>query len=390
MTSAFHHGVRVIEVNEGTRTIRVPSTSVIGIVATATAADNTTFPLDEPVLVTDIAAALAKAGTGGTLKRALDTIDKLARAMVVVVRVAEGEDDEDTTANIIGTVLESGKKTGLKALLSAEQKLGVKPRLLGVPELDTPSVTAELIIIAKKLRAFCYASCFECETKEDAVEYRDDFSARELMLLWPNVMSVAPGAALPSECSAVAFALGLRAQIDTNVGWHKTLSNVVIDGALGISNDVFFDLQDPATDAGYLNQNEITTLVNSRGFRFWGNRTTSSDPLFAFENYTRTGQVIADMVAEAHLWAVDMPLHPSLARDIIESLNQKFRELRNARLIVDATAWLDPEINTVDTLKAGKLRIDYDYTPVPPLEDLGFNQRITDHYLANFADSVNR
>ena len=40
------------------------------------------------------------------------------------------------------------------------------------------------------------------------------------------------------------------------------------------------------------------------------------------------------------------------------------------------------------TLKDGKLYIDYDYTPVPPLENLLFQQRITDRYLADFAASV--
>ena len=37
------------------------------------------------------------------------------------------------------------------------------------------------------------------------------------------------------------------------------------------------------------------------------------------------------------------------------------------------------------TLKNGKLTLDYDYTPVPPLEDLTFQQRITDRYYADFA-----
>ncbi|MDR8378946.1 phage tail protein, partial [Acinetobacter baumannii] len=55
---------------------------------------------------------------------------------------------------------------------------------------------------------------------------------------------------------------------------------------------------------------------------------------------------------------------------------------------IGGDAWFDPEANTPDTLKVGKLATDYDYTPVPPLEDLTFRQRITDRYLANFAASV--
>ncbi|EER0855601.1 phage tail protein, partial [Escherichia coli] len=51
--------------------------------------------------------------------------------------------------------------------------------------------------------------------------------------------------------------------------------------------------------------------------------------------------------------------------------------------------WYDPESNDTATLKVGKLYIDYDYTPVPPLENLSLRQRITDTYLANLSDSVN-
>lgn len=50
----------------------------------------------------------------------------------------------------------------------------------------------------------------------------------------------------------------------------------------------------------------------------------------------------------------------------------------------------EPETSALTvTLKAGKLYIDYDYTPVPPLENLTLRQRITDKYLANLVTSVN-
>jgi phage tail sheath protein FI len=49
---------------------------------------------------------------------------------------------------------------------------------------------------------------------------------------------------------------------------------------------------------------------------------------------------------------------------------------------------VDPAANDATTLKAGKLFLDYDYTPVPPLENLLFRQRITDRYLMTFAESV--
>jgi uncharacterized protein len=72
----------------------------------------------------------------------------------------------------------------------------------------------------------------------------------------------------------------------------------------GLSASVYWDLQTTGTDADLLNQACVTTLIRKDGFKFWGQRTCSDDPLFLFENYTRTAQVLADTMAEAHMWAI--------------------------------------------------------------------------------------
>lgn len=388
MAENYHHGVRVFELSDGIRPIRTIATAVQGLVATADDADPLVFPENVPVLLTNTQAAVAKAGKTGTLSKALQAMANQANSVCVVVRVAAAEDEAAQTANVIGTVTAEGKYTGLKALLMAKSKLGVQPRIIGAPGLDPQAVATELVVIAKKLRAFAYAYCWGCKTKEEAVAYREAFGARELMLIWPNFVAFNTTTAQTETVPAVAVAMGLRAKIDNDIGWHKTLSNVAVNGVTGIDADVTWDLQDPATDAGYLNSNEITTLIQHDGFRFWGSRTCSDDPLFPFENYTRTAQVLADTVAEAHMWAVDLPLHGSLATDIIEGLKAKIRELARNKYLIGGDAWFDPEANSKDTLKAGKLATDYDYTPVPPLEDLTFRQRITDRYLADFASQV--
>ena len=73
---------------------------------------------------------------------------------------------------------------------------------------------------------------------------------------------------------------------------------------------------------------------------------------------------------------------------MLESINAKFRELKTAGYIIDAKAWFDPEANTKEALAGGALKIDYDYTPVPPLEDLTMQQRYTDRYLADFGARI--
>lgn len=388
MAQDYHHGVRVVEVNDGTRTISTVSTAIVGIVCTADDADAATFPLNTPVLITDVLTASGKAGKTGTLARTLDAIGDQSKPVTVVVRVPQGESEAETTSNIIGGVTADGKRTGMKALLAAPAQLGVKPRILGVPGHDTQAVATELLSVAQSLRAFTYLSAYGCKTVQEAIAYRANFSQREGMLIWPDFINFDTTLNADATAYSTARALGLRAKIDEQTGWHKSLSNVGVNGVTGISADVFWDLQDPATDAGLLNQNDITTLIRKDGFRFWGSRCLSDDPLFAFESYTRTAQVIADTMAEGQMWAVDGALNPSLARDIIEGLRAKLRSLVNQGYLLGADCWLDDSVNDKDSLKAGKLTIDYDYTPVPPLENLMLRQRITDQYLLDFSSQV--
>ncbi len=379
----FMHGITVTEVTEGVRSLVTVATAVIGLVATGPAAEAATFPLDRPVLVTDIAAAIGKAGATGTLRNALQAIADQVRCPVVVVRVAPGEEAEDTSANVIGTTV-AGMKTGMQALLAAEAQLGVKPRILGCPGLDTQAVTAALIVVAQKLRGMAYAAANGADTAA-ALVYRANFEARELMLIYPDFLAFDTTAAENVTSFGVARALGLRARIDQEQGWHKTISNVPVQGVVGLTKDIQFDIQDPACEANLLNAAQVSALVRTGGgFRVWGSRTCSEEPLFAFESAVRTAQVLMDTIAGGLVWAIDKPLRPSLAKDIVETINGELRQMKAAGQLIDGKAWFDIARNPPESLNGGKLLIDYDYTPVPPLENLALTQRITSSYLADF------
>ena len=389
MPANYHHGVRVVELNGGTRPIRTINTSVIGLVCTGPAADADYFPLDTPVLVTDVYEAIGKAGETGTLPFTLDAIRDQTNPLMVIVRVEEGADEAETTANIIGTVEADDTRTGLKALTMAKATVKVAPRILAVPGLDTQAVATELVSIAQELRAFAYVSAYGANNKTEAVTYRGNFGARELMVIWPDLQKFNTDTKVTDMAFATARAVGLRAKIDNEIGWHKTLSNVGVNGVTGISHHVFWDLQKPATDAGHLNENDVTTLIRQDGFRFWGSRTCAGpESLYAFENYTRTAQVLADTMAEAHMWVVDGVMSPANVKDVIEGVNAKLRTLTTQGYLLGGECWFDEALNVPTELKAGMLYIDYDYTPVPPMENVQFQQRITDRYLLDFAAAV--
>lgn len=388
MTStAYHHGARINETSDAALSLKTISTAVIGVVVTAADADAAAYPIDTPVLITRPQDGLAKAGTTGTLAKVLQAIADQVSCPVVVVRVTEGVDEAATTSNIVGTTDATGRYTGLKALLTAEQRVGVRPRILGVPGHDSLAVTQALATVAKQLGAFCYASCADATTIADAKTYRQGFSARELMLIWPDFTTWDTVANASAKAMTVAIAMGLRAQIDQTTGWHKVLSNVPVNNVTGISADVFFDYLTEGTDADILNEAGITTLINRNGFRFWGSRTCG-DGDFIFESYTRTAQVVAATIGDGVFEYTDKPMHASLVRDIVESINAKLRDLTAQGALLGGRCWFDPALNDTSRLKAGGLTLSYDYTPVPPLEDLTLRQTFTDTYVANLVAAV--
>jgi phage tail sheath protein FI len=86
----FKHGITLTEISTGARTLTAVSTAILGLVATAPDADADAFPLDRPVLVTDIETAIGKAGLAGTLARSLRAIADQTRPVLVVVRGRRG------------------------------------------------------------------------------------------------------------------------------------------------------------------------------------------------------------------------------------------------------------------------------------------------------------
>ncbi|AUV02259.1 phage tail protein [Enterobacteriaceae bacterium ENNIH1] len=382
MTDTRFHGARVKEETDLQTAINDIDSTVIGLVAVADDADPDTFPLNTPVLLTRVITVLGKAGKTGSLYKSLKAISDQVSTRVIVVRVAKAKtgDGEPTQAQlIIGGTATDGSYTGMFALLTAEQKTGYRPRILGIPDYDTAEVTAQLRVIAKQLRAFVYSYCDGCETIAEAKTYRSTFSEREGMLLWPNFIAYNALTGENEEFPAVAYALGLRAMIDNSQGWHKSLSNVAVSNVLGISKDVFWSLQAEDSDANELNNSEITTIIKRDGFRFWGNRTTDTDE-FIFEVYTRTAQILADSIAEAQFTTVDTPLTPANVKDVVNGITSKLKSLVTAGKLIGADCWFDIVDNPTTGLRQGKAIVRYNYSPVPPLEDLTMIQTFTDQY----------
>ena len=114
----------------------------------------------------------------------------------------------------------------------------------------------------------------------------------------------------------------------------------------------------------------------------WGNRTTSSDPKWAFLCVVRTADIINDSLLRAHLWAVDRGITKQYVNDVIEGVNAYLRNLVSLGAILGGTCWADPDLNTADQIADGKVYFDFDFTPVYPAEHIIFRSQLTNDYIS--------
>ena len=187
----FHHGITGRETASGKIPIRDAATAVIAMLAFADDADEEAFPLNTPVLVTSINRVLPKAGTTGNLRKNLEIISQITSPTLVVIRIDDPLGEVLNQSLVIGTTEETGQRTGLQALLTVKSVLGLTPKIICVPDVETIDIANAIGAICKKLRAYSYITPRNrdgviLETAYAVVNFRNMLAFREVELLWPE------------------------------------------------------------------------------------------------------------------------------------------------------------------------------------------------------------
>lgn len=128
-------GISITSVDDEPRPVTGADMAIVALVGPAADADVDVFPVNAPVRIfSDEATTTVKLGPGALADAVAGINDQLAAfevaAQIVIVRVAEGANDNETMTNIIGS---SAAKTGIWALTKAGPDLGIVPRLVAVP-----------------------------------------------------------------------------------------------------------------------------------------------------------------------------------------------------------------------------------------------------------------
>jgi phage tail sheath protein FI len=171
---------------------------------------------------------------------------------------------------------------------------------------------------------------------------------------------------------ASGYVAGVLSKTDVERGFWWSPSNRPVNGVAGTARPIGFAINAADTEANRLNEAEVATIVRVDGFRLWGNRSTATDPLWAFLSVRRTADMIAESIEQALLWAMDRPFSEQLLNDIRDSVQAYLNSLNTRGATLGGNVWIDPELNTEATLKQGLLYLDYDFEPPAPLEHLVF------------------
>lgn len=330
------------------------------------------FPLYRPSIISGSKNKTKKLGTAGTLYADMQDILAQTGALVIVVRVEADEDEDSQRANIL---------QGIEALQLAQGSLNYQPRILIAPEWSTDDgVGKALESMATKLRAVTYLDSPAGATAVEVAQRAKKYGARVEMLR-PRIMVISDVTGESVSRPYSAAAAGHRVRIDSEKGWWWSKSNQTVLGFTGLEQVDTWLIGDENCVANQLNQENVSTIIQLDGFRHWGNRLCSSDPQWRFEAVRRTADMLEDsiqvMVTKNYL---DRPIDKAFATSLVGSVNSYLRSQQAAGAINGGRCWLDTELNTAESLAAGKIYFNIAFGPKSPAEEITLTYAIDNTY----------
>jgi Bacteriophage tail sheath protein len=305
-------------------------------------------------------------------------------------------------SDIVGTIT-GGVYTGMQALLTTFQSMGIFAKLLIAPGYaDQETVAAGLTSLADSIRGVAFIDAAASTSVATAISNRGtsgqafDTSSYRSVLCFPQELfydtGIVPTGNTLNGQGVIVNALydanaespysqwvaGVTAAQDIVNGYWFSPSNVQINGIVGPDITMYSSAFDSGSDTNLLNAQGIVTVFNGfgTGLRVWGNRSSAypsyTDPA-VFIPIRRTLDVIEQSVQLAMMQFLDQPISNGLINSILATVNGFLRTLVQRGALIGGTCSYNPAENTSAQLAAGQLTFDLSVMPPPPAEEIIFN-----------------
>lgn len=374
-------GVRVFsDLRSTVAKIDTRDSTTIGLVLPAPAADADEFPLNTKVrLPIDDVEKVAALGAG----LARDTVNQILLEGIVTdiafVRTPHSTKTdvaEKLEEEIDGIVGSAGAKTGAWAILDDAD--GLVPGCLISPgytsqRLDSAAnaVTSTLSTIAGRIIDCMVFADTPATSREAALTWAQDFDgALNVVGFYPQMLTNLGDGNVVRPMSASMAAAMVRRDKETG-GPYKAFWNRPLQGALKPSVPVGYTDGDTGSDANWLNQRGIGTLIE--GNRIWAPFTTATDPTVkAWRSIKRirTRRAIEKAVLRPMRQYLSEDIHPDVVNLIYRALDQFMMDLVTAKALIDYELIWSKAMNPGTLLEAGALRVKARFAETPDLVDL--------------------
>ncbi len=390
-TQTPHVGVRTFLSQTEAQPFIIADMSTIGGVFTpGTGIDRSKFPVNTPVhFLTNDAEMVTAAGTG-TLREQIDACTAEGIVASVVACVPDIQTNDTTDQKMAKMLGSSSSMTGIWAMLGALSETGVEPDILVAPGFTStrpgnaanPIATA-MDALSERIITAIGVCDVPSSNKEAAAEWAADFTETMNLVAIGQGVRVSEGG-LPVVKNAAPHIASLIVRTDKEMGGpYYNPGNRALKGILGPSRSVNFSISDPDSEANWLLQRGVNSLVqieksrtsrsvnSPQGKTFWGFFNTSNDPLWRAINVVRTRKAVREVIPRTLVKYQGKNLGAHLAIKIMQSLDDFIRELESLPepTVLGHKVTFDPNLNSNAGLRVGGLAIKLDFEEAPPLVD---------------------
>jgi len=310
---------------------------------------------------------------------ARDTITQIASAGIstdlIFVRTDDDEDADLQLGKVAGSAVD---KTGAWALLEAKSEIGLEPGLIIAPGYTSQRPGDAANPVATAMDAICdmiidcMAITDTLETsREAAIENAADFATSlNMIAMYPSALVTIDGVNVTRPLSPHMAAAIMRR--DAEVGNpYKASWNRPFKGIRGVSQTVSYQDGRTDTDANYLVQNGVGTVIENK--LIWAPYSTATDPTvksYRSIKRIRTRRSIEKALLRALRTYNAQDLGPHLATLIYGSVAEACSERVTLGALIDYELIWDRKLNPSTVLRDGGLRVKLRFEETPDLTDL--------------------
>ncbi|TBN10874.1 phage tail protein [Agrobacterium cavarae] len=250
-----------------------------------------------------------------------------------------------------------------------------------VGNLANPFISA-LNAILPKIRARAYISGPNT-TNAEALRFRDTVSGGRILIIDPKVIRNVNGIPVAKPVAPV-FA-GVRARVvASDEGVSGSVSNKIIRTIDGVSRTIMYP-----DDSNFLNEKQVATVLNERGgFRTWGSRLATDDPLWQFDSVRATADMINEALEDVYFQFVDRKFTKANMKLMLEAGNAAIRVFKNNEDILGGRCWF-PALNDPTLMANGKLFLNVEFEPVGIMEQINITTHRNILYYRLLLEEVN-